>query len=88
MPKKVMEINAQMYEKYVKIDVTIHLQIIETTVFLGDLQNLDFCDTSAVKTWFCMCSDGQQSMKAYENLIKNPRSKKLGTNSLKNLKNT
>ena len=62
---KVIEMNAKMHEKYAQIDgesVKIHWKYIEKSMFLHDLQNLVFCDTSAVKTWFCMYSNGEKSI--------------------------
>ena len=51
--EKVMEINAKLNERYAKIDgesVNNHGQTTNKLMILGDLQNLDFCDTSAVRT--------------------------------------
>ena len=55
----------------------IHWKTREKSVILRDLQNLDFCDTSAVKTWFSMYLDDQKSMESHENLMENQGSKKL-----------
>ena len=69
-----------MYEKYAKIhleSVKNHWKTNEKAMLLRDLQNLDFCDTSAVKTWFGMYLDDQKSMESHENLMENQGSKKL-----------
>ena len=51
--EKVVRIQAKMFEKYANIDwgsMKIHRKTREKSMILRDLQNLDFCDTSAVKT--------------------------------------
>ena len=83
--------NAKMYEKYVKIkggSMKIHWKTREKSMILRDLQNLDFCDTSAVKTWFCMYLDDQKSMESHENLMENQGSKKLRKHIVLISKNT
>ena len=67
--------------------MTNHWETIEKSMICGDLQNLDLCDTSAVKTWICRYSDGQQSMKNHENPMENPCSRKLCKNHVKFMKN-
>ena len=57
-------------------------------MILRDLQNLDLCDMSAVKTWFSMYLDDQKSMESHENLMENQGSKKLRKHIVKIFKNT
>ena len=86
-----MKMNAKMYEKYVKINggsMTNHWKTREKSMILRDLQNLDFCDTSAVKTWFGMYLDDKKSMESHENLTENQFSKKLRKHIVKIFKNT
>ena len=86
-----MKIKAKMYEKYAKIDsesVKNHWKTRETAMLLRDLQNLDFCDTSAVKTWFSMYLDDKKSVESHENLAENQVSKKLRKHIVKIFKNT
>ena len=84
--ENVMDINAKMNEKYAKIDgesMNNHWTTIETLMILGDLQNLDFCDTHVVKARFCMYSDGDKSMRHLQNPVENPCSEKLCRNYMK-----
>ena len=60
----------------------------EKSMILRDLQTLDFCDTSAVKTWFGMYLDDQKSMESHENLMENQGSKKLRKHIVLISKNT
>ena len=86
-----MRIQAQMFETYAKINwksMEIHWKTREKSVILRDLQNLDFCDTSAVKTWFGMYLDDQKSMESHENLMENQGSKKLRKHIVLISKNT
>ena len=86
-----MKIKAKMYEKYAKINwesMKIHWKTREKSMILRDLQNLDFCDTSAVKTWFGMYLDDQKSMESHENLTENQGSKKLRKHIVLISKNT
>ena len=86
-----MKIKAKMYEKYAKINwesVKIHWKTREKTMLLRDLQNLDFCDTSAVKTWFSMYLDDKKSVESHENLTENQFSKKLRKHIVNIFKNT
>ena len=86
-----MKMNAKIYEKYVKINggsMKIHWKTREKSMILRDLQNLDFCDTSAVKTWFGMYLDDQKFMESHENLMENQGSKKLRKHIVLISKNT
>ena len=86
-----MKIKAKMYEKYAKINwefMKLHWKTREKSMLLRDLQNLDFCDTSAVKTWFGMYLDDQKSMESHENLMENQGSKKLRKHIVLISKNT
>ena len=86
-----MKIKAKMYEKYGKINwesVKHHWKTSEKTMLLRDLQNLDFCDTSAVKTWFSMYLDDKKSVESHENLTENQFSKKLRKHIVNIFKNT
>ena len=79
MPNK-SRIQAQMFETYAKINwksMEIQWKTREKSVILRDLQNLDFCDMSAVKTWFSMYLDDKKSVESHENLTENQFSKKL-----------
>ena len=86
-----MKIKAKMYEKYAKINwesVKNHWKTREKAMLLRDLQNLDFCDTSGVKTWFSMYLDDKKSVESHENLTENQFSKKLRKHIVKIFKNT
>ena len=65
-----------------------HWKTREKSMILRDLQNLDFCDTSGVKTWFGMYLDDKKSMESHENLSENQFSKKLRKHIVKLFKNT
>ena len=69
MPKKLWNLMQKGVKKYAKIDGN-SLKINEKTRISDNLQNLDFCDTSAVKTWSCRYLEVKNPWKLIKNLCK------------------